>query len=63
MRNISADNTKTFVRPEIAITPGMNAENKLLLSKNVEDAAIAKLPQIRERVQKIANEKMTIKNK
>jgi hypothetical protein len=45
------------IRPDIGRTPEMNADNKLRLIKDGEDAAIAVMPQIREWVQKIANEK------
>lgn len=45
------------IRPSIGQTPDIDSASKLRLIKNGEDAAIAALPQIREWLQKIANEK------
>ena len=57
------ERAQIVIRPDIGKTPEMNAENKLRLIKNGEDAATAMLPQIREWVKKIANEKASTKNK
>lgn len=57
------ESAQIVIRPDIGKTPEMNADSKLRLIKNGEDAAIAMLPQIREWVKKIANQKTPIKNR
>jgi NTE family protein len=57
------ETAQIVIHPDIGITPEINAESKRRLIKNGEDAAIAMLPQIREWVQKIANEKTPLKSK
>ncbi|MFZ2541716.1 MAG: patatin-like phospholipase family protein, partial [Gallionella sp.] len=57
------ESAQIVIRPDIGKTPEMSMNNKLRLIKNGEDAATAVLPQIREWVQKIANKKMSEKNK
>lgn len=57
------ETAQIVIRPDIGKTPEMNADSKLRLIKNGEEAAIAMLPQIREWVKKIANEKTPIKNR
>ena len=52
------ESAQIVIRPAIGQTPEIDTANKKLLIKNGEDAAIAALPQIREWLQKIANEKM-----
>lgn len=52
------ESAQVVIRPAIGPTPEIDTANKRLLIKNGEDAAIAALPQIREWLQKIANEKM-----
>lgn len=46
------------IRPVIGLTPEIDTASKLRLIRNGEDATVAALPQIREWLQKIANEKM-----
>jgi len=57
------ESAQIVIRPDIGKTPEINADNKLRLIKNGEDAAIAMLPQIREWIKKITNEKMSIKSR
>jgi NTE family protein len=52
------ESAQVVIRPAIGQTPEIDTANKRLLIKSGEDAAIAALPQIREWLQKIANEKM-----
>ena len=51
------ESAQVVIRPAIGKTPEIDADSKLLLIKAGEDAATAALPQIREWLQKIANEK------
>ena len=51
------ESAQIVIRPAIGITPEIDTASKLRMIKNGEDAAIAALPQIREWLQKIANEK------
>ena len=51
------------IRPDIGKTPEINADNKLRLIKNGEDAAIAMMPQIREWMNKITIQKKSTKNR
>lgn len=46
------ETAQIVIRPEIGKTPEINADGKLRLIKNGEDAAIAMLPQIREWIKK-----------
>jgi NTE family protein len=57
------ESAQIVIRPDIGKTPEINAESKLRLIKNGEDATIAMLPQIREWVKKISNEKLPLKSK
>lgn len=52
------ESAQIVIRPAIGQTPEIDTANKLLLIKNGEDAAIAALPQIRDWLQKITNEKI-----
>lgn len=52
------ESAQIVIRPAIGQTPEIDAASKQLLIKNGEDAAIAALPQIRDWLQKITNEKM-----
>jgi NTE family protein len=54
------ESAQIVIRPVIGKTPEINAENKLLLIKNGEDAAIAMLPQIRDRMKSITNKKLSV---
>jgi NTE family protein len=54
------DAAQIVIRPDIGRTPEINEESKLRLIKNGEDAAIAMLPQIREWLKIIANEKLPV---
>ena len=51
------------IRPDIGKTPEINADSKLRLIKDGEDAAIAMLPQIRELIKNITSEKLSLKTK
>ncbi len=51
------ESAQVVIRPAIGITPEIDAASKLRLIKNGSDAAIAALPQIRDWMQKVANEK------
>lgn len=51
------------IRPDIGKTPEINADNKLRLIKNGEDAAAAMMPQIREWMNKITIQKKSIKSR
>jgi hypothetical protein len=51
------------IRPDIGKTPEINADNKLRLIKNGEDAAIAMMPQIREWMNKITTQKKSVKSR
>jgi NTE family protein len=52
------ESAQIVIRPVIGQTPEIDTAHKLLLIKNGEDAAIAALPQIRDWLQKITNEKI-----
>lgn len=52
------ESAQIVIRPAIGQTPEIDTASKKLLIKNGEDATIAALPQIRDWLQKIANEKM-----
>lgn len=52
------ESAQIVIRPAIGQTPEIDAASKLLLIKNGEDAAIVALPQIRDWLQKITNEKV-----
>jgi NTE family protein len=51
------------IRPDIGKTPEINADNKLRLIKDGEDAAIAMMPQIREWMNKITIRKKSMKSR
>jgi NTE family protein len=51
------------IRPVIEKMPEMDAAGKMRIIKTGEEATVAAIPQIREWVQKIATEKMLLKNK
>jgi NTE family protein len=51
------ESAQVVIRPEIGVTPEIDAASKLHLIKIGEDATIAAMPQIREWLQKIAAEK------
>ena len=57
------ESAQIVIRPDIGKTPQINEDSKLRLIKNGEDAAIAVLPQIREWMKKISNEKMPQKSR
>lgn len=52
------ESAQIVIRPAIGLTPEIDTASKLRMIRNGEDATIAALPQIREWLQKIANEKM-----
>jgi len=51
------EDAQVVIRPLIGVTPEIDAASKLRLIKNGEDAALAALPQIREWLAKIAEQK------
>lgn len=51
------ESAQIVVRPQIGVTPEIDVAGKVRLIKSGEDAALAVLPQIRDWIQKIANEK------
>jgi NTE family protein len=55
------ESAQIVIRPVIGKMPEMDAAGKLSIIKTGEDAAIAAIPQIRERAQKIANEKRPVR--
>ena len=57
------ESAQIVIRPDIGKTPEINADNKLRLIKNGEDAAIAMMPQIREWMNKITTQKKSIKSR
>ena len=57
------ESAQIVIRPDIGKTPEINTDSKLRLIKDGEDAAIVMLPQIREWITKITNEKMSLKNR
>jgi NTE family protein len=54
------DSAQVVIRPDIGRTPAINEEGKLRLIKKGEDAAIAMLPQIREWLKIIADQKLPV---
>jgi NTE family protein len=54
------ESAQIVIRPDIGETPEINADNKLRLIKKGEDAAIAMLPQIRDRMKSITNKKLSV---
>jgi len=54
------DSAQIVIRPDIGRTPVINEESKLRLIKSGEDAAIAMLPQIREWLKIITDEKLSV---
>jgi NTE family protein len=57
------DAAQIVIRPDIGRTPAINEESKIRLIKKGEDATIAMLPQIREWLKKITNEKFSAKDR
>lgn len=57
------ESAQIVINPDIGKTPEINADNKLRLIKNGEDAAIAMMPQIREWMNKITIQKKSMKSR
>jgi NTE family protein len=57
------ESAQIVIRPDIGKTPEINADNKLRLIKDGEDAANAMMPQILELIKKTTTQKLSIKSR